>query len=652
MVAKTAESLSRSEVVGSVLACLRLLASQCDGAVEDDGVGFNGADSEFGKSLAAREQLSDRQALSGARLLQKYRKQIEKFGNDLILPSIEDVEAIVYAEDSVAAKIKAFAAEQGQMQDSKLKPVKRAAVTTAEPAVAPVDVLELKPWLTSRHRVGLSEQQQEAFDAVHEWFFGESPESFVLKGFGGTGKSHTAQRIIHSIQETVQTCRPAAVQHRLGYVTNWDSGSRQVIRRPLTDRVKVGLCAPTHKAVEVLSGFAEAAGLTDVQVGTLHSFLHVAPGEFEADGKQKLTEIFSKSDHYSSFGLMVIDEASMCSPELLAFIPPGIPTLFMGDPAQLPPVTAAEDSQVEPQESPVFALEPRYQLTHVMRYDGAILAMATDIRNNLDSPHCPAIPRNANNLIGLSEVAWEAELLACFKESDFGNNPNSIRALAYRNKRVAELNQKIRATLYPDATERYSIGEVVTANEPVFVWSKQWQREEIRMQSCQEGRILSVEPGQATLHSELLQYSVTVEILEIVLESKGEFISVKVLRQGADHELNQGKDGIAQYLKQWRTAILELGKGGEKGEQKGMRGRHWAAYYWALKDLNLVLKGKNLMDRLQYAYSLTIHKSQGSTIQTVFADFRDINAARINRTKNQLRYVALTRAAEAAYILK
>lgn len=605
--------LYRSDCEQLLLEALRHLAGLCDGAIEEDGVGFAGGDSQFGKSLAAQSRLSDNQLTSAVKLLQKYRNT-QLVGFDL--PSVEDVRRVLLTEDSVTVRYAPGSVGAGGTA-VKARPVKRADRVQIEPEPeAELEQMPKRCWLDSPHRVGLSEQQKEAFDAVHEWFFGEKPEKFLLSGFAGTGKSFTAQRIVKSIQEIVSRYR-------------------------LKPRFKAGLCAPTHKAVEVLESFAEKAGLA-IQVNTLHSFLHVAPGEFEADGKQKLVEVFSKADHYSSFGLMILDEGSMVSSELLAFIPATVPTLFMGDPAQLPPVTPDET----PTESPVFQIEPSYKLTHVMRYDGAILAMATDIRNNLDAQYAPKIPAAAGNLIGLSAPAWEAELLSFFAEADFAYNSNKIRAIAYRNVRVAQLNQMIRNHLYPDATERYEIGEILMANEPVFVWSQMWDAEEIAMQTCQECSVLAVEPSSDTLKCRLLPDSVAVETLNLCVESRGVKIRVKTLRTEADEQI------AGKFLDAFKDAILALGKGEDKQEQKRLRREHWQHYFWLLKEFNIVIKGKSVMQRLQYAYSLTTYKAQGSTIDNVFADFRDINAARDNRLKNQLRYVALTRAAEAAFILK
>lgn len=68
--------------VAMIHAGLRMLSMMCDGAVELDGMGFNKFDSRLGKSLAAMPKLSKGQAILGAKLVRKYRRQLEpEIGN-------------------------------------------------------------------------------------------------------------------------------------------------------------------------------------------------------------------------------------------------------------------------------------------------------------------------------------------------------------------------------------------------------------------------------------------------------------------------------------------------------------------------------------------------------------------------------------------
>jgi SWI/SNF-related matrix-associated actin-dependent regulator 1 of chromatin subfamily A len=69
------EELTRDQVAATHEA-LRIIAGMCDGAQVLDGAGFNKLDSNFGKSLAARESLSRKQAFIGRRLVIKYGRQI------------------------------------------------------------------------------------------------------------------------------------------------------------------------------------------------------------------------------------------------------------------------------------------------------------------------------------------------------------------------------------------------------------------------------------------------------------------------------------------------------------------------------------------------------------------------------------------------
>ena len=53
---------------------------------------------------------------------------------------------------------------------------------------------------------------------------------------------------------------------------------------------------------------------------------------------------------------------------------------------------------------------------------------------------------------------------------------------------------------------------------------------------------------------------------------------------------------------------------------------------------------------VDYAYSLTIHKSQGSTFKDVFVDVPSMGVNRNVVERNQLCYVAFTRAAKRLFL--
>lgn len=88
-------SAAPQERVHNVIELVLLaLSGVCDGAHSQDGQGFNGTDSQFGKSLAKQvnegKRLSRKQAENAVKILKKYSKQLKGMG--LATPTAEDLE--------------------------------------------------------------------------------------------------------------------------------------------------------------------------------------------------------------------------------------------------------------------------------------------------------------------------------------------------------------------------------------------------------------------------------------------------------------------------------------------------------------------------------------------------------------------------------
>ena len=86
---------------------------------------------------------------------------------------------------------------------------------------------------------------------------------------------------------------------------------------------------------------------------------------------------------------------------------------------------------------------------------------------------------------------------------------------------------------------------------------------------------------------------------------------------------------------------------------------HAAAYYW--KNIFANIRGLENFTRnrdgiepnnlLNYGYAISVHKSQGTTIDNVFVDISNINTVRDKNELQQLQYVALSRTRGNAYVL-
>ena len=162
-----------------------------------------------------------------------------------------------------------------------------------------------------------------------------------------------------------------------------------------------GLCwtvaAPTHKAVGVLRVYLERTGLRPTWYpSTIHRLLRLKlRRERDREHCEETAQTAAALEHLA---LVLIDEASMVDSALLEIAlrcahPFRTRLVFVGDPAQLPPVG-------EP-ESPVFAMGRASfaQLTRVVRHQGPVLRLAAGVREGqLPCRLPPVLPRRPRGL--------------------------------------------------------------------------------------------------------------------------------------------------------------------------------------------------------------------------------------------------------------
>jgi Rad3-related DNA helicase len=72
--------MAKKRAAATILEAARALSGQCDGAVARDGVGFNGSDSPFAKSVLEQAWLTQKQLDALHRMLRKYKGQLSGLG--------------------------------------------------------------------------------------------------------------------------------------------------------------------------------------------------------------------------------------------------------------------------------------------------------------------------------------------------------------------------------------------------------------------------------------------------------------------------------------------------------------------------------------------------------------------------------------------
>ncbi|HIK46916.1 MAG TPA: AAA family ATPase [Leptolyngbyaceae cyanobacterium M65_K2018_010] len=430
----------------------------------------------------------------------------------------------------------------------------------------------LTPKPSRRRALALTAEQRVALDALDAFVQGEE-KLFLLTGYAGTGKTTLLQIFIQALR---------------------DRGDQRTIV----------LTAFSNKATKVLASMA-AQWRLEVDTMTCCKLLGLRPVINEEDGKQVFQPDRKQGSQFDRYRLVIVDECSMVNGELWGLLVNAVSNLyhqtqilFVGDPAQLPPVN-------EPESACFTQIHHRAELTEVVRYGGAIGVIAEDIRRNLDRDGWPRFRHDTNpdkteGCFVLPRPAWETLLIRAFTSPAYQQNPDQVRALAYTNRRVAQLNQTIRKAIYGPNAQRFVLGERLIAINPCL------DDETLVLPTSAECEVLQVARGR--------EGEWPIWILEVETE-EGDFKTLRVLHEAGQGEFNARLSFLAQE-KRWME-------------------------FWDFKQR---------FHHVDYAYSLTIHKSQGSTFQDVFVD---VPSMRVNPNvveRNQLCYVAFTRAANRLFI--
>ena len=407
----------------------------------------------------------------------------------------------------------------------------------------------------------LSDHQQKAWNKIKVWL-SNSESYFVLRGYAGSGKSYLLSLL--------------AKEKGTTYFT-----------------------APTNKATKVLSKF------TKTEAKTIYSLLGIRMQQVE----DKLQLEFSDTPPYfPRNSVIVIDESSMLGHELLRFIintvkRTGCKILFVGDPAQLPPVG-------EPRTlawSVTTDKANKSFMKQVIRYDNQLLSLATKIRENLGNGDYYS-PIEDDNDGGEGVFLYKKrQWLDLLNEYTNPTMFNDTKIIAWRNKTVNAYNQWIRDNL--GFKNVYEVGDIVLIAEPVEKY----------------GQII------ATIDDEYTITNVGTSAVTIEVDSKEEYVNTYSLTledsEGDTILINIPINMVTvQNILAYKASLAREAKGSERKEL-------WKDFW----------DTKHKFHSVRYGYAITAHRAQGSTYKTVFVDQQDIMANSNKREALRCLYVACTR---------
>ncbi len=424
----------------------------------------------------------------------------------------------------------------------------------------------------------LTNDQKTAWNKLIEWVENLNEPFFVLAGYAGTGKSFLMKHFIEN-----------------GYTSDND--------------YDIHFTATTNKAAKVLSQFIKQ------ETKTIYSLLGLSVTENE--DRLQLFKLDKNDSPLSEGSIVVIDEASMVGPELFANILQetrhGARFIFVGDPAQLPPV--------KEKESPVWEFlkdeKNSAKLLEVVRNDNQLLNLATNIRKCIIKSNYSNSPIY-DDFDGVNGVRlfsnyreFKNELIKAIPSF----NVEETRVIAWRNKSVDYYNEMIRDAL--GYKEPWVKGEKILAGSPIIRKAPDNKFNKIVVAPTDE-EFSIVDIDNDTIYLDDFDLNIDVWTLEV----KEIPYLLKIPRD---------QDEIKKLLNKQRNIALE-----SKGSDRKEAWRKW----WTVT---------NTFDDIRYAYAITTHKSQGTTLKTCFVDQEDILINPNKKEAFRSLYVAATRPTQSLY---
>ena len=390
---------------------------------------------------------------------------------------------------------------------------------------------------------------------------------------------------------------------------------QDVVREFSRQRLDLAVSAPTHKAVAVLRRKLAEAGLADAPCSTIHKLLGL---RVCVDGAGTKLE-HSDSSKSVDAQVVIVDECSMLDAELMWHIRQTLGhcfVLFVGDPAQLPPVGEIASNS--------FGTRSRSHLDTIVRQAAGnpLLDAAHVIRQSQGGPLDWSWCRSAKAppmgvFVPERPDAW---LRHAFMSTAFQADNDAFRYLCWTNERVAEVNLKVRRWLYGDIEEPFAVGERALLRSPLFVGEVQV------FSTNEEAKVLAIKASHFSFPFEKTEahgsWGAVLASWEVTLEAPGGGgLPVHMARSQRD------LDCIDERLR-------------HEAKASPLRWTERFAFNRALA-------------RLQSVYALTVHCAQGSTFRTAFVDVGDIRRrAKSNPLEcQQLLYVAATRPSESLVLV-
>jgi hypothetical protein len=571
---------------------------------------------------------------------------------------------------------------------------------------------EMTKLMISESQFDFSDDQYNGLVDIFKFLVGYDNFGFRLSGYAGTGKTTLITELV-------------------GFLLR-----RRFIK-------KVAFSAPTHKAVNIMKAkfkrhldeilghkslFDQLEDLKSndliVEFVTLHKLLGYAGG-LDMHGERIFEAKYSPKT--CNYDFIIIDESSMVSLDIVSHfvnlimknlekgdVPPKV--LFLGDPAQLPPVNELVSFLFIDEKTPInkfnfgHLLNDKIKLDNLEKMKGWLVAqpghllkkvVRTDVEKmmnmwirirdwvsgDIDDPHADEF-KGIDVKISLLgkrkklETKWFKRCLDLFSKKGITSYANVI-ILTWTNRQSDEYNSVIRKMIFKRKNlNRYEIGDLLILSDFYQMEESNWKDAKdstSRFYTSEQVRVIDIDhviksckpfPTKFTLSKTIKhqkevgnKYNGLVGIINkdfchgypvwklyvqkiadaTVADHVPETYTLYVIKEDHKKKLENAKNSIRDKIQKFHR-FLE--KKVEKNQLRMLENQivkklwqHWNAVF------------VEPFANLSYGYSITVHKSQGSTYCTVFVDIDDICK---NRNENECKrcvYTSVTRASHKLNLL-
>ncbi|MCD8207137.1 MAG: AAA family ATPase, partial [Bacteroidales bacterium] len=475
-------------------------------------------------------------------------------------------------------------------------------------------------------RMTLTPQQKQAIDLI-EAFIGDKGQSvFILKGYAGTGKTTLIKNIIPIVESNKKTVSLMAPTGRAAKVMHKKTGRE---------------ASTIHRGIYSFDRMLDVCDETDELILT---------GE-DSDYLQFRFSLRWQHDDKPENMVYIIDEASMISSQpnnnetvhfgtdiliddLLTYVQPhsGGKIIFVGDPAQLPPVgdnrsVALDEAYFKERNLSVKSFE----LTEVFRQteENVILKDAMMIRDLLNCQQRNELCFERKE--GEVEDILPEEIVDSFYARVPEPNMDASIILCYTNSRVKDYNDALRKLYFPEKNN------VVAGDILQIVRNNVNKNIDTVLLNGDFVRVIEVSDKVETLSAPVgndadgERKRISLDFRDVVLQTdEGEIVRCKII----DTLLNSRQPNLTPLQSKALYIIFLIQHPGLDRNTEAFRDALMRdPYFTAIQ--------------VKFGYACTVHKSQGGEWKTVYVDY----TGRTGLDNDSLRwaYTATTRAVETLY---